>query len=165
MKTAAVALGFVSLLLVFLQDLRSRQIHVVLPFALFGAAIVLSASVRSLSEAFFLTLSNILFTGVVFVILMGYMSLRNKRFLNPFAHYFGLGDLLFYLAVTPLFSLQQYMRFFILSMLFSLAVYYLFRRRLSPDAIPLAGFSALLLCALSVLSAVFPAARQMLLAV
>jgi hypothetical protein len=73
-----------------------------------------------------------------------YMSFKNKRFLNPFQNYFGLGDLLFYMAITPFFMLKSYVIFFIMSMIFAVVLYFVFKKKMS-DTIPLAGFSSLLL--------------------
>jgi hypothetical protein len=73
------------------------------------------------------------------------MSLKSKKFLNPFENYFGLGDLLFYVAVTPLFLLQNYILYFILSMLFAIVVQFGFKKIIKEETVPLAGFSALFL--------------------
>ncbi|MFB9097199.1 hypothetical protein ACFFVF_11780 [Flavobacterium jumunjinense] len=73
------------------------------------------------------------------------MSLKNKSFLNPFQNYFGLGDLLFYIAITPLFVLYNYVLFFITSLLFAIVMQFVLRKWIKKDAVPLAGLSALLL--------------------
>lgn len=73
------------------------------------------------------------------------MSIKNKQFLNPFQNYFGLGDLLFYIAITPLFLLQKYILFFILSMVFAVAMQLGLKKIIKQETVPLAGFSALLL--------------------
>ena len=73
------------------------------------------------------------------------MSIKNKQFLNPFENYFGLGDLLFYIAITPLFLLQKYVLFFILSMVFAVAMQFGLKKIMKHETVPLAGFSALLL--------------------
>ncbi|MHC0439227.1 hypothetical protein [Flavobacterium sp. 3-210] len=73
------------------------------------------------------------------------MSIKNKQFLNPFKNYFGLGDLLFYLAVTPLFILPKFILFFILSMIFALLLQFTFKKIMRENTVPLAGFAALFL--------------------
>ena len=90
---------------------------------------------------------NAVFFLITFSVMVAYMTLKNKKLQNPFAEYFGLGDLLFYLAITPLFYLEQYVLFFIISMLFSAVLFILFKRKLNQATIPLAGFSAILLLA------------------
>ena len=87
--------------------------------------------------------------GVFFLITLGvltiYMSLKSKQFLNPFQNYFGLGDLLFYIAITPLFLLQKYILFFILSMVFAVVMQLGLKKIIKQESVPLAGFSALFL--------------------
>lgn len=90
-------------------------------------------------------ITNMGFFLLIIIILVVYMSLKNKKFLNPFAHYFGLGDLLFFIGVTPLFLTYKYILFFILSMVFSIILYLGFQKTMKEKTIPLAGFSALLL--------------------
>jgi len=84
-----------------------------------------------------------------------YMSLKNKRFLNPFQNYFGLGDFLFFIAITPLFLRNNYILFIILAMVFSLVVQVVFRRIIKRDMVPLAGLSALLLAILCIKDMLF----------
>lgn len=73
------------------------------------------------------------------------MGLKNKKLLNPFQNYFGLGDLLFYVAIAPLFLLQNYILFFILSMVFAIVLQVGLKKISTHDTVPLAGFSALFL--------------------
>ncbi len=90
-------------------------------------------------------ITNMLFFIVIIAVLVLYMSLKNRKLLNPFSHYFGLGDLLFFISITPLFLNFNYILFFILSMIFSIVLYLLFQKGMKEKTIPLAGFSALLL--------------------
>ncbi|MEO6175608.1 MAG: hypothetical protein ABIP27_10710 [Flavobacterium circumlabens] len=90
-------------------------------------------------------LLNTAFFLITLSILVLYMSIKSKKFLNPFEHYFGLGDLLFYIAVTPLFVLPNFIVFFILSMVFALVVQLVFKKVITEHTVPLAGFSALFL--------------------
>lgn len=128
-----------SLFFVFWQDLKLRHIHVVLPVLIF------------LSSYFFIKTDlkvigiNLLFLIITLSVLTLYMSLKNKKFLNPFKNYFGLGDLFFYLAITPLFFLYNYVLFFVVSMIFAIVVQKLFQKLIKHDSVPLAGLSALLL--------------------
>ncbi|WP_278008956.1 hypothetical protein [Flavobacterium gyeonganense] len=71
--------------------------------------------------------------------------MKSKKFLNPFEHYFGLGDLLFYVAITPLFLLKNYILYFILSMLFAILMQLGLKKFIKEETVPLAGFSALFL--------------------
>ncbi|WP_123955308.1 hypothetical protein [Flavobacterium cheongpyeongense] len=71
--------------------------------------------------------------------------MKTKKFLNPFENYFGLGDLLFYIAITPLFLLKNYILYFILSMLFAILMQLGLKKFIKEETVPLAGFSALFL--------------------
>ncbi len=76
------------------------------------------------------------------------MSVKNKKIINPFQTYFGMGDFLFYIAVAPLFITYNFILYFILSMLFSIIMFLLLRKKMKEETIPLAGFASLLLLAL-----------------
>lgn len=73
------------------------------------------------------------------------MSLKSKRFLDPFTHYFGLGDLLFYLSITPLFVLRNFVAYFILSLIFSILMQFSVQKLMKEKTVPLAGFASLFL--------------------
>lgn len=92
-----------------------------------------------------IVIRNSLFFLFTLFVLVVYMSIKNKDFLNPFSNYFGFGDVLFYISVTPLFLLNNYVFFFIGSMIFSIFLHTIFKRRMKHDSIPLAGFSAIFL--------------------
>ncbi|MEP6931842.1 MAG: prepilin peptidase [Flavobacterium sp.] len=131
-----------ALLFVFFQDWKYRRIHVVLPFVIFLFSLYL---IYLKSPSFKNILLNTVFFLITLSILVLYMSIKNKQFLNPFTHYFGLGDLLFYIAVTPLFILPNFILFFILSMIFALVLQIVFKKVITENTVPLAGFSALFL--------------------
>lgn len=135
----------ISLLLVtiFLQDLKSRQIHVTIPVGLFIASGYLYIDMFGFNLK--MILFNIGFFLITFLGLTTYMSFKHKTLLNPFKHYFGLGDLIYFLSITPMFVLHNYIVFFIFSMVFSMVLFLVFRRNLKEPTVPLAGFSALLL--------------------
>ena len=134
-----------SLTLIAFQDMKYRQIHIVLPVLLFIAS--LYSVTNKFKDALGLknTAFNMGLMAIIFFILVFYMTIKNKRLLNPFENYFGLGDLLFYMAISPFFQLHTYILFFIISMIFSIILHLVFRKFVSHDSIPLAGFSALLL--------------------
>ncbi|UTW62103.1 hypothetical protein KFE98_19160 [bacterium SCSIO 12741] len=66
---------------------------------------------------------------------------------------FGIGDLIFYLAITPLFSFVNYLLFFSLSLVFSLLLHgILFRKNFLKESVPLAGYLSIQLIPLVLLS-------------
>ena len=132
----------ISLAIIFWQDFKIRHIHIVLPVLTFASAYFLT---NYLQNNIKLIGINILFFSTTILVLTLYMSLKNKVFLNPFQNYFGLGDLLFYLAITPLFLLYNYVLFFIISLFFAIIMQFVLRKWIRKDSVPLAGLSALLL--------------------
>lgn len=134
---------FICLLSVLIQDVRYRRIHIIFP-PLIYLFIYLSININAFS-IIDISIYNSFFLLLVLLGLVLYMSIKNKRFLNPFEHYFGLGDLLFYLSITPAFVLKNYILFFIASMLFAVIMQLLFIKKMKNQTVPLAGFSALFL--------------------
>jgi hypothetical protein len=132
----------ISLVVVLFQDLKFRKIHFVLPVLLFIFSIVLF---NRTGMKYIICLTNISFFLFIIGILVLYMSVKSKKLLNPFEHYFGLGDLLFFIGIAPLFLTFNFVLFFILAMIFSIVLQFIFQKVTKEKTIPLAGFSALLL--------------------
>ena len=142
MKIALAILLF-CLIIIFIQDWKYRKIHLVLPLVIFAVCFFLiPVKNYALGE---IVLFNTIFFLITLGLLTFYMSLKSKKFLNPFEHYFGLGDLLFYISVTPLFLLKNYILFFILSLLFAVFMQFGLKKLIKEETVPLAGFSALFL--------------------
>lgn len=143
MQSLVVTVLMLCLAVIFFQDWKQRQIHVALPVLVFAAAVWLGVQQNKIT--FQEIGCNAAFFLVILSVLIVYMSVKQQRFSNPFQNYFGLGDLLFYLSVTPLFLLRNYILFFILSMLFAIMLQLLLRKKMQDNTIPLAGFSSLFL--------------------
>lgn len=148
----ALILLFISLGAIFWQDNKMRHIHVLLPIVVFSCAYFM---VESMPTNHIVILSNLIFLLITFVTLITYMSFKNKKYINPFKNYFGLGDLLFYIAISPLFLLKNYIVFFVFSMLFAIGVQYFFKKHISQDSVPLAGLSAVLMILIILNDALF----------
>ncbi|MFH6996074.1 hypothetical protein [Flavobacterium sp. FlaQc-48] len=131
------------LIILFIQDWKYRKIHLVLPLVIFTICFyIIPVKKYDLAEV---VLYNTIFFLITLGILTLYMSLKSKKFLNPFLNYFGLGDLLFYISIAPLFILKNYILFFILSLLFAILLQFGLKKFIKEDTVPLAGFSALFL--------------------
>ncbi|MEW4923118.1 prepilin peptidase [Algibacter sp. 2305UL17-15] len=133
-----VILGFV-----FFQDFRKRTIHVALPIILFLLALVInykSTDLRLNCVAY-----NMAFVLMNIIGLVLYFSLKNRKFINPIDTYIGLGDIVFFLAITPLFNFKPFILFFILGLLFSLLLHLGFVLFKQVKTIPLAGYLSLFL--------------------
>ncbi len=142
MRVAYIGL-LLCLLAVFFQDWKYRRIHVGLPLAIFLFSLYVIQHENKI--LFKIIVYNLVFFLLTLIILILYMSLKTKKFLNPFQNYFGLGDLLFYVAIAPLFLLQNYILFFIFSMIFAIGLQLGLKKIIRENTVPLAGFSALLL--------------------
>jgi hypothetical protein len=134
---------FACLGLILYQDLKFRKIHVAIPVVLFAMA--LYTFEEKTPYPFIIYILNLLFLLLILVFLVVYMSVKNKQFLNPFTNYFGLGDLLFFVAISPLFLTREYVLFFICSMVFSIVLQSGLKTIIKDTTVPLAGYSALLL--------------------
>lgn len=143
----------VFLLFMLYYDVKTRMIHIVLPVLVF----CLATLINYISDD--LKLSYIIYnTGFVLVNIIGvtlYFSLKSKSLINPIDNSIGLGDIVFFLAITPLFNLKTFILFFIAGLVFSLFVYgitSLFKR---VRTIPLAGYLSLFLAINLVIQNVF----------
>lgn len=76
-----------------------------------------------------------------------YFSVKNKQFVNPIDSKIGLGDIVFFLVIAPLFYIKAYILFFVTGMLFSLLLYGVFIRfrEKQKKTIPLAGYLSIYL--------------------
>ena len=128
--------------MILYQDLKSRQIHIVLPVILFGLSI--AAYLQSFTGWKNLLL-NIGFYILTMALMMTYISIREKKVVNPFINHFGLGDFLFFIAICPLFYLHNYILYFIFSLMFTVAIHLSFKKYMTVTTIPLAGWASLFL--------------------
>ncbi len=87
-----------------------------------------------------------LFVLINIIVLIIYYSFKYKTFVNPINNFLGVGDILFFIAVMPLFNLLNYMLYFITGLIFSLVFYFVYRLFFKKNGtIPLAGFLSLYL--------------------
>ncbi len=126
------------LLFVCFQDLKKRTIHVGLPILIFLLALFINY--RSPELDFMVILYNIVFVCINIIGLTLILSFKNRAFVNPIDTSIGLGDLVFFIALTPLFSLRSFILFFILGLLFSLLTHSIFTLFKHVQTIPLAGY-------------------------
>lgn len=133
----------VILIFIFLQDFRRRTIHIFLPISLFLLSVIINYN--SIDLEFITIVYNIVFILINIIGLFFYFSLKNKKIVNPIDSYLGLGDVVFFIAITPLFNLKPFILFFISGLLFSLLLHFgvmLFKK---VKTIPLAGYLSLFL--------------------
>ncbi len=127
------------LFFVFVQDMKYRAIHIGLPLAL----ALLGVAVFVYNKYPLLVLwHNLLFLIITFVGLYAYISLKERKFSNPFKS-IGLGDFLFFVAVMPYFSTPNFILYFVSGMLFSIIVFLVIKSITKSNLVPLAGLLAI----------------------
>jgi len=135
-----ILLSFIAILILcFYQDVRYRGIHwFVFPLVLAGAV----ASNWEKFDPIVLTYN----IGFVVFLLLGltlYLTLKKRKLINITKGYFSLGDILFLLALTPLFSIQWFVIFFTFGTIATL-IFHLIASMIKPQkTIPYAGYMAI----------------------
>ncbi len=148
------------LLLLFIQDAKSREVHWLL-FPLLAIAFMWMRFVSGgLPIAYFEgVLENNIFLALQGILLLCYFSLKNRRWTNITVELLGLGDILFLVSVTFCFSVVSYIVFYVLSLFLVMLIWLVWQalQKEKHGKIPLAGLQALLLaCFLAIAWWVFP---------
>ena len=139
---------FIIILIVFYQDMKSQEVSFMLFPLLFFLTIYLTVDVKSFDLVVRDLMMILGFIVIQLSFITLYLMLKFRKLLNPFNGFIGAGDLLFWLAIAPLFSFVNFLLFFILSLAFSAVIFFILkstRRRQSTGReklIPLAGMQA-----------------------
>ncbi|MCW3071753.1 MAG: type leader peptidase [Bacteroidetes bacterium] len=126
------------------QDFRERQVSwipLVLLFVSFGWKGLLTLDFNSLLAGFIFNAAFILFQLLMLTL---WMSIRNKKWTNIIDVYLGLGDILFFVALSTAFAPFQFVVFYSGSMtitVIGVMICRLLSVRTNPE-IPLAGSMA-----------------------
>jgi len=129
------------------QDIKDRTIHVLWFVVIFIATGLIN---YELTNDWIDSVYALLFLIVNISVLFLYTSVKNKRIINIFQSHLGLGDVLFFIAIIPLFSVRNFILFFITGMIVSMILHLLFNTFQKQLTIPLAGYLSLFL--ISILS-------------
>lgn len=92
-----------------------------------------------------------IFLIVVISLLFLYISLKEKKWTNIFKTHLGLGDVLFFVAILPLFNTSSFILFFTLGMFLSGIIHLILNRKKEGTTVPLAGYLALFVFVLQVI--------------
>ncbi|WP_437921182.1 hypothetical protein [Sphingobacterium sp. LRF_L2] len=136
------------------EDFRWRMVHLWwYPMLLIGLC-GLSMRFIGIYELLLQMGFNLVFVGLLLLLLTLYFSVKEGKLVFIFDRYLGWGDVLFFLAITPYFDLQEYILFTILTLIVSLIFTPLFFHIQGKDQhIPLAGMQSA--CLLLYLPATF----------
>ena len=150
MTLAVTILFAITTLGIAYQDFKYRAIHVLLLILLLGVGIADAVlAERPLQDLLF----SFGFVVTVLSLMMIYLRLKTGYWLNPLKEHLGLGDVLFFIAVIPLFNQHGYLWFFISGLVVCLVVYKLLKSVIGEDSIPLAGLLSAYLLGLKILEA------------
>ncbi len=137
----------VSLILILYQDIKQRQIWIILLpiFAITGGVLFYKSVV---SELFYYSIPiNLALVGIL--LLINYLFARFILKKSLFKEALGLGDLLFFIAFALSFPTLSFINFFVFSLLFSLVVHlvtsFFLNTRKHQNSIPLAGYMSFFL--------------------
>jgi len=98
---------------------------------------------------------NMAFVAINMIGIVLYFSIKSKQLINPIDNVIGLGDVIFFIVITPLFSLKPFILFFIIGLLFSLITHLIYSAFKKSENIPLAGYLSIFLVVHLVVKNVF----------
>lgn len=137
-------------------DCKDRSVPVYLLLGLLVICLVNTALQVDITTAFLQLAVNTALIVLLLISLLLYYRLRQGSFKGVVNQKLGAGDIVFWIAITPLFSLFNFMLFFISSLVIVLIVMMVRLARKQPVAlIPLAGYQALVLAAIIIINALF----------
>lgn len=140
MEIALSIVLILSLVLTFVQDYKGRAVSILI-FALLAASALGLFMISQLDWQMVLT--NLAFVVLVIGCLFLYIAVKERGFVNIFKSHFGIGDFVFFLAITPLFANRNFILFFITGMLLSAIIHLITARNQKEQTIPLAGYLAI----------------------
>ena len=108
---------FAVLLVMALQDFKHRAIYAWLFLVLFGVLGTMKAMGGSWIAMAKDLGYNAAFLGLQILLISIYFSLKERKWVNIFSTYFGLGDLLFLFSLTAYLSFLNYVFFYIISLI------------------------------------------------
>ena len=135
-------------MMIFLQDMRGRSVYWWL-FPSLGVALVLIRLHRQwFTEIWISSLINIAFLVAVLCLLTAYLSVKYKKIIDLTSHFLGLGDILFFLAISCYLSVYNFIFFFIFSLIETCLIWLLYIKisQKKGKYIPLAGFLSIIFC-------------------
>lgn len=157
-----IVLFFICVLLFIIihQDFKYRAVNwVVFPFLAFFAILYNLISQNTVTQLLKNSMFNLIFIILQFCLLYLYFALKNRKLVS-ITEKVGAGDLFFLVAISLLFSPVNFILFYIISLIFSLAFYginFLIFKTKNPFkiSIPLAGLQSLFLIAIFLIEVLF----------
>jgi hypothetical protein len=152
------AILIVILLVILVQDVKSKEISVILFPMVLGLLVVKAFAGNGMQEVLNNSMVNASILAIQFSMLFLYFMMKHGKFVNIFSNKIGLGDLLILLVLCPAFTPMNFIVFMV-SGLAAIAIFYLIKNKISHSTvehIPLAGNLALLYVLVIVIGMVVP---------
>lgn len=135
------------LLVIMYEDFKNRTIHTFLPFLLFICLVAKYYTSANLGNHIQTIGINIVFLIIQILLAMLFFTIKEKKMVNIFESYLGVGDILFLLSLSPAFSTINFIIFYTISLAI-IAILYLVAATTKwvnrNHQIPLAGLQAIL---------------------
>lgn len=134
----------ISLMVIAYEDIKNRLVHIASLSICFLFSIATSLEYKSFYLVTLDFILNIILLGLFSVTVYAYIRLKygSQRKVNE---YIGIGDLLFLIAVAPLFTINNFLFFCIITFIATLIFHFLTYKIFKNKNIPLAGYQSLLL--------------------
>jgi H+/Cl- antiporter ClcA len=109
-------------------------------------------------EFFSAVFFNLAFIALQLIFLTLWISFKNKKWTNIIDTYLGLGDILFFVAISSAFSPIQFVLFYLISIVITLIAFvvYKWKSEKANSEIPLAGAMSVVLIICMLLSITIP---------
>ncbi len=125
---------------ILLEDYRERQVYWFI-FLIVGLLCSFLYYTNTIKELFAVTvLMNLIFICVQFLVVFLYSKFKLKV---KFNEAFGVGDVLFFIAMAFTFSTISFLVVFIFSLIFSISLHLVLNKKSKFSTVPLAGYMSL----------------------
>ncbi len=139
-----------------IDDFRRREVTLAWLIALAVITFGMSLISNGLREMLARSGQNLLLIGYLGIGLVIWTWIRSRKLINPVNVYIGLGDVLFFLSLMPLFQLERFALLLVTCMIFSLIWWQVVRfvKKYSAD-IPLVATSGIVTSGVIIFSVFF----------
>ena len=140
MHTIAIFILLTTLSVIIWQDVKFRAIHWLTLPILFSSLMAYNYPIN-----FHHLFQNILFVLALLFFITIYISIRSKRWILITREHFGIGDILFLIAITPISPTLGFMYIVIIGTLCSLLIALVLMLKKRQQHIPYAGYFSIFL--------------------
>jgi len=142
------------------EDFRHREVSIAWLATMAACVAGVAVVFDGWREMFVRSGLNMLLVAYMGAGVVAWAWIKSRRFINPVNRYIGLGDVLFFVALTPFCSLKSFAWLLVGCMAFSLVFWSATRtvrkeRDTSQRTVPLVGTSGMVICAVIIFNAIF----------